>query len=102
DHTRLSTLEQNFNDVQGTFDNSRPTVKTGDGRFTMSIRVRLQERHPNFMQDSPASLLKNPPKAVTDLSSGAVTRRAYFGVEGKAFNDFVYEFRLNGGGSTGN
>jgi phosphate-selective porin OprO/OprP len=36
------------------------------------------------------------------LSSGAVVRRGYFGVEGKAFNDFWYEFRLNGGGSTGN
>jgi len=102
DHTRLSTLEQNFNDVQWSFDNSRPTIKTGDGRFTMSLRVRLQEDDANFMQDSRASLLKNSPKAVTDLSSGAVTRRAYFGVEGKAFNDFVYEFRLNGGGSTGN
>jgi phosphate-selective porin OprO and OprP len=102
DHTRLSTLEQNFNDVQWSFDNSRPTIKTGDGRFTMSFRVRLQEDDANFMQDSRASLLKNSPKAVTDMSSGAVTRRAYFGVEGKAFNDFVYEFRFNGGGSTGN
>ena len=65
DHTRLSTLEQNFNDVQWSFDNARPTVKTGDGRFTMSFRVRFQEDDANFMQDSRASLLKNSPKAVT-------------------------------------
>lgn len=101
DHTRLSTLEQSYNDVQWSFDNARPTIKTGDGRFTMSFRVRLQVDDANFMQDSRSSLLINSPKAVTDMSSGAVVRRAYFGVEGKAFNDFVYEFRLNGGGTNG-
>jgi phosphate-selective porin OprO and OprP len=102
DHTRLSTLEQSYNDVQWSFDNSRPTIKTGDGRFSMSFRVRLQVDDANFFQDPRSQLLINSPKAVTDLSSGAVVRRAYFGVEGKAFNDFIYEFRLNGGGSTGN
>ena len=45
--------------------------------------------------------MTSAPAAVRDLSSGAVVRRAYFGVEGKAFNDFFYEFRLNGGGSNG-
>jgi phosphate-selective porin OprO and OprP len=102
DHGRLSALEQNFNDVQWTFDNSRPTVKTGDGRFSMAIRVRLQVDDANFMQDSSKQLQMNSPQASRDLSSGAVVRRAFFGVEGKAFNDFWYEFRLNGGGSTGN
>jgi phosphate-selective porin OprO/OprP len=42
DHNRLSALEQNFNDTSWTFDNSRPTVKSGDGRFTLSLRVRFQ------------------------------------------------------------
>jgi phosphate-selective porin OprO/OprP len=36
-----------------------------------------------------------------DLSSGAVFRRAYIGVEGRAFKDFWYELRLNAGGSDG-
>ena len=53
DHTRLSTLEQNFNDTSWSFDNARPTVKSGDGRVTMSFRVRLQVDSANFMQDSP-------------------------------------------------
>ncbi len=101
DHSRLSTLEQNFNDTSWSFDNARPTVKSGDGRFTMAIRVRLQFDDANFMQDDPTSLHAHSPLAVSDLSSGAVVRRAFFGVEGKAFNDFWYEFRLNGGGSTG-
>src|ERR1700753_1594609 len=39
DHGRLSALEQNFNDTQWTFDNARPTVKSGDGRFPMAFRV---------------------------------------------------------------
>jgi len=101
DHTRLSTLEQNFNDVSWSFDNSRPTIKTGDGRFTMSLRVRLQVDDANFFQDSSQKLKLQAPQAARDLSSGAVVRRAYFGVEGKAFNDFFYEFRFNGGGSNG-
>jgi len=102
DHSRLSTLEQNSNDTSWSFDNARPTVKSGDGRFTMAIRVRFQFDDANFMQDDPTSLHAHSPLAVSDLSSGAVVRRAFFGVEGKAFNDFFYEFRLNGGGSTGN
>ena len=101
DHTRLSTLEQNFNDVSWSFDNSRPTIKTGDGRFTMSFRVRLQVDDANFLQDSSQKLKLESPQSAKDLSSGAVVRRAYFGVEGKAFNDFFYEFRFNGGGSNG-
>ena len=102
DHSRLSTLEQNFSDTSWTFDNARPTIKSGDGRFTMAIRVRFQFDDANFMQDSAAELAAKSPAAIRDLSSGAVVRRALFGVEGKAFNDFWYEFRLNGGGSTGN
>ena len=101
DHTRLSTLEQNFNDTSWSFDNARPTVKSGDGRFTMAFRVRFQLDDANFMQDSSQSLKVSAPAAVRDLSSGAVVRRAFFGVEGKAFNDFWYEFRFNGGGSNG-
>src|SRR5438046_1952252 len=50
DHTRLSTLEQNFNDTSWSFDNARPTVKSGDGRFTMAVRVRFQFDNANFFQ----------------------------------------------------
>lgn len=98
DHGRLSALEQNFNDTTWTFDNGRPTVKSGDGRFTMAFRVRFQSDFAGFMQDSthPAGFA-----GPADLSSGAVIRRAYFGVEGKVFNDFAYELRLNGGGTNG-
>ena len=99
EHTRLTTLEQNFNDTSWTFDNLRPTVKSGDGRFTMAIRVRFQFDDINYFQDSNVHTI-TPFRNVQfkDLSSGALVRRAFFGVEGKAFNDFWYEFRLNAGG----
>ena len=101
DHGRLSTLEQNFNYTTWTFDNARPVVSSGDGRFSMAFRVRFQFDEANFMQDSSAALTANAPKAIQDLSSGAVIRRGFFGIEGKAFSDFWYEFRLNAGGSNG-
>ncbi|MBN9545982.1 MAG: hypothetical protein J0I19_10950 [Alphaproteobacteria bacterium] len=98
DRTRLSTLEQQYNYASWTFDNGRPVIATGDGRFTMGVRVRFQSDFAAFSQDSthPAGFA-----GPSDLSSGAVVRRAYFGVEGKAYNDFAYEFRLNAGGSNG-
>ena len=98
DRTRLSTLEQQYNYASWTFDNGRPVISTGDGRFTMGVRVRFQSDFAGFSQDSthPAGFA-----GPSDLSSGAVVRRAYFGVEGKAYSDFAYEFRLNAGGSNG-
>ncbi len=98
DRTRLSTLEQQYNYAAWTFDNGRPVIATGDGRFTMGVRVRFQSDFAAFGQDSahPAGFA-----GPSDLSSGAVIRRAYFGFEGKAYSDFAYEFRLNAGGSNG-
>ncbi|MBV8800105.1 MAG: hypothetical protein JO208_09905 [Alphaproteobacteria bacterium] len=99
EHTRLTSLEQSFNDTQWSFDNARPTVKSGDGRFTMSVRVRFQADQANFFQKDPHD--PNNTAQFKDLSSGAVVRRAFFGVEGKAFSDFWYELRFNAGGSNG-
>ena len=98
DRTRLSTLEQQYNYASWTFDNGRPVIATGDGRFTMGVRVRFQSDFAGYSQDSthPAGFA-----GPSDLSSGAVVRRAYFGIEGKAYSDFAYEFRLNAGGSNG-
>jgi phosphate-selective porin OprO/OprP len=94
--SRLSALEQNFNDVTWTFNNGRPQIQTADGRFQMALRGRFQVDFADWFQDSPGSL---PAGAVKDLGNGAVIRRAYFGIEGKVFNDFWYEYRFNFGGS---
>ena len=98
DRTRLSTLEQGYNSAVWAFDNGRPTFASGDGRFTMAIRARFQADYAGFSQDSTHRTGFAGPG---DLSSGMVMRRAYFGVEGKAYNDFQYEIRLNAGGSDG-
>ena len=98
DRTRLSTLEQSYNYAAWSYDNGRPVLSTGDGRFTMAVRLRFQSDFAGFDQDSihPTGFA-----GPSDLSSGVVMRRAYFGVEGKVYNDFWYEFRLNAGGSDG-
>ena len=95
DRTRLSTLEQQYNYASLTYDNGRPTFQTGDGRFTMSLRTRFQTDFAGFSQDTQPASFGGP----RDLATGLGVRRAYFGIEGKAYNDFAYEFRLNLGGS---
>ena len=100
DRTRLSTLEQGYNSAVWNFDNGRATFASGDGRFTLAFRARFQADYAGFMQDQDQTHRAGF-GGPTDLSSGAVMRRAYFGIEGKAYTDFSYEFRLNAGGSDG-
>src|ERR1051326_2359879 len=94
--TRLSTLEQQVADTTWSFDNSRPTVQSADGRFMFSLRARIQTDLGLFNQDSNLNATNVQFK---DLASGAVVRRFYFGGEGRAFRDFWYEFRLDLGGA---
>lgn len=105
---RVTVLEEKAKDVEWSFANTRPQIKTGDGRFSLALRGRFQVDAANFMQDSAgdlaakwgcASIANCPSAGIRDLSSGMIIRRAYFGVEGMAFKDFWYEFRLNFGGS---
>src|SRR5476649_1753456 len=64
----------------------------------MAVRLRFQADYAGYSQDSThAAGFAGP----SDLSSGSVMRRAYFGVEGKVYNDFAYELRLNAGGADG-
>jgi phosphate-selective porin OprO/OprP len=95
DRTRLSTLEQQYSYANLLYDNGRPTFQTGDGRFTMSLRTRFQTDFAGFSQDQQPASFGGP----RDLSTGLGIRRAYLGIEGKAYNDFAYEFRINVGGS---
>jgi len=94
--TRLSTLEQQVADTTWSFDNSRPTVQSADGRFTMALRARIQFDTALFNQDSNINATNAQFK---DLASGSVVRRFYFGAEGRAFRDFWYEFRMDFGGA---
>jgi len=100
DRTRLSTLEQGYNSAVWAFDNGRATFASGDGRFTLAFRARFQADYADFMQQQ-GQTHRTGFAGPTDLSSGSVIRRAYFGIEGKAYSDFSYELRLNAGGSDG-
>jgi phosphate-selective porin OprO/OprP len=62
----------------------------------MSLRTRFQSDFAAYSQDQQPASFAGP----RDLSTGAAVRRAYFGIEGKAYSDFAYEFRLNLGGSS--
>jgi phosphate-selective porin OprO/OprP len=93
---RVTVLEDKAKDVEWSFANTRPQIKTGDGRFSLALRGRFQVDMANFMQKDPSAI---PTAQIKDLSSGVIIRRAYFGVEGMAFKDFWYEFRMNFGGS---
>lgn len=109
--TRLSRLEKITDDVQWSFNDLRPMIRTGDGRFELAFRGRFQLDFASFEQDpfdfgagygvvgtcnvTPAAGIGN----LCDQGSGAVFRRARLGVEGKFFRDFIYELRLDFGGS---
>ena len=82
-----------------TMANGRPTISSGDGKFTLSIRALGQFDTAYYAQGSHAAQLSaaNGP----DLSSGQNFRRAHLGVSGKAFGDWNYQFNYDFGGSSG-
>ena len=81
-----------------TLEEWRPALSSSDGRFTMSIRGRLQLDTGWFDQSQDVGAV-TPERDVQfkDLRSGTMTRRAYLGVEGRAFGDFSYEYRMDFG-----
>jgi len=81
-----------------TLEEWRPTLSSADHRFTMSIRGRFQFDAGSFDQSQDVGNI-TPQRDVEfkALRSGTMTRRAYLGVEGRAFGDFSYEYRMNFG-----
>jgi phosphate-selective porin OprO/OprP len=103
---RLARLEKLTDDVQWSFNDLRPVIRTGDGRFELAIRGRFMVDFAHFDQDPRdfgigygalgACHLTN---VLCDQGAGAVFRRARLGIEGKFMTDFIYELRLDFGGS---
>jgi phosphate-selective porin OprO/OprP len=93
------TRESQEAQTKVTVDNARLTVTSGDGKFSASVRGLGQFDAANYSQDSRARNL--PAANGPDLSSGTNFRRAYLGVEGKAFGDWRYNINVNFGGSNG-
>lgn len=97
---RINALEQRANDVQWIYDNGRPTIRSGDGRFELAIRGRFHFDAGVYSQDPSNNVpFSVGGENVRDLGAGSFFRRTQFGVEGKVFRDFDYEFRYNFGGS---
>lgn len=84
-----------------TVEDWRPTLSSDDGRFSMSLRARLQVDTGSFDQDDDVATV-TPDRDVEfeHLKSRSITRRLYLGVEGKAFGNFWYEYRMDFGGGT--
>lgn len=97
---KVAALQTRADSVQWSFDNTRPVISTGDGRFELAIRARFHFDAGLYSQ-SPSNDVPFvvDGQNVRDLGAGSYFRRAQIGVEGKFFRDFDYELRLNFGGS---
>src|SRR5258708_3361530 len=81
-----------------TLEEWRPTLSSSDSRFTMSIRGRFQFDGGWFDQSQDVShVTQQRDVQFKELRSGTMTRRAILGVEGRAFGDFSYEYRMDFG-----
>jgi phosphate-selective porin OprO/OprP len=78
--------------VAPTLTNGRPTITESDGAFSASLRTLVQFDTGNYDQD-------NRPPPAPKLSSGSDFRRSRFGIEGKVFTDWEYNFLYDFGGS---
>src|SRR5436190_334533 len=89
--------------------NGRPTLATGDGQFTASLRGIVQFDAAQYDQRRPGPLatdfrrgsLGDATEAdrARDLSDGTNFRRVRFGIEGKAWGDWAYNLLFDFGGS---
>ena len=92
-----------------TIANGRPTIASGDGQFTAAFRGIFQLDGAIYSQDDPGPLSTDFRRGsfgdatendhARDLSDGFNFRRVRFGVEGKAFGDYEYNFTYDFGGS---
>lgn len=85
----------------------KPSIQSGDGRFTATLHGVMQWDVANYSQKTPgpiASDLRRGAAAADsaharDLNSGSNFRRARLGVDGKLFGDFDYNVLFEFGGA---
>ena len=83
-----------------TVEDWRPTLSSDDGRFSLSLRARLQLDTGTFDQaDDVTEVTPERDVEFKHLKSRTIARRIYLGVEGRAFGNFWYEYRMDFGGS---
>lgn len=89
--------------------NGRPTLASSDGQFTASFRGLMQLDGGIYDQDDAGPLSSDfrrgsfgdatENERARDMGDGVNFRRIRFGIEGKAFGDFQYNFTYEFGGS---
>lgn len=92
----IKEIKEKQDAVQINFKDGKPTFRTGDGLFTMSIRGRAHLDVASYDQDDTSKALTNAGKG---LSSGANFRRAELGVEGTFMRDWGYKLNMQWGDS---
>ncbi|MES1990405.1 MAG: porin [Pseudomonadota bacterium] len=101
----IKEIKEKQDAVQIDFKDGKPTFRTGDGLFTMSIRGRAHLDSAFYdldAQDTTRMLTANNPLgggSNTGLSSGSNFRRAEFGVEGTFLRDWGYKLNMQWGNS---
>lgn len=90
----IKEIKEKQDAVEVTLKDGKPTIRTGDGLFSMSIRGRAHLDVARYNQDSKS-------KAATGggLDSGANFRRAELGVEGTFMRDWGYHANFQFGDS---
>ncbi len=86
----IKAIKEKQDAVQIDFKDGKPTFRTGDGLFTMSIRGRAHLDSAIYDQDD---------SQVPALNSGVNFRRAEFGLEGTFMRDWGYKMNFQWGDS---
>jgi phosphate-selective porin OprO and OprP len=95
--------------AEATFERGRPTIRSRDNRYSLSVRGRLQFDVAGYFQDEAGPLSTDWRRgsvgggreniAATDLSSGKNFRRAQLGIEGRLGRNIGYRLLPEFGGS---
>jgi phosphate-selective porin OprO/OprP len=106
---QVQVLKEQVNTTTVSLSNGRPTLASGDGQFTASLRGVFQLDAAHYDQDKAGPLATDFRRGsvgdaveadrARDLNDGTNIRRARIGIEGKAFGVWNYNFLYDFGGS---
>jgi phosphate-selective porin OprO/OprP len=96
----IKEIKEKQDAVQIDFKDGKPTFRTGDGLFTMSIRGRAHLDMASYdISDADSAKLATLGSSATGLNSGFNFRRAELGVEGTFMRDWGYKMNFQWGDS---
>lgn len=96
----IKEIKEKQDAVQIDFKDGKPTFRTGDGLFTMSIRGRAHLDMGSYnISDSDSAKLNTLGASSTGLNSGANFRRGELGAEGTFMRDWGYKMNFQWGDS---